>query len=114
MDASRTSRAAGWTNGEPLVLLIILRQPGANIIETIDRVKALLPALAASISPAIDVEVASTGRRPSAPRSQDVERTLLISVGPAWCWWSSSSCAAAGHRSSRASRCRSRSSARSA
>ena len=52
-----------WTNGERAVLMIIRRQPGANIIETNERVKALLPELATSISPAIKVEVA---RRPHA------------------------------------------------
>ena len=56
-------RNAGSANGKPSVLLIIYRQPGANIIETVDRVKALLPQLRASIPSAIDVWI---GARPHA------------------------------------------------
>ena len=44
----------GIANGKPAILMIIFRQPGANIIETVDRIKALLPQLQASIPPAID------------------------------------------------------------
>ena len=51
-------RAAGYTNGKPSVLLIIFRQPGANIIDTVDRVRAMLPQLKADIPPTIDMRVA--------------------------------------------------------
>ena len=60
-DAVENIRNAGLANGKPAVLVILYRQPGANIIDTVDRVKALLPQLKASISPAIDVDV---GGRP--------------------------------------------------
>ena len=50
----RTRRNAGLANGKPAVLIIIFRQPAANIIETVDRVRALLPQLQASIPPAIN------------------------------------------------------------
>ena len=46
IDDVENNRVAGWVDGERAVLLIIRRQPGANIIEVIERVKALLPALA--------------------------------------------------------------------
>ena len=46
----------GLANGKPAVLIIVFRQPGANIIATVDRVRAALPQLKASISPAIDLE----------------------------------------------------------
>ena len=53
-DSVEDLHAAGFANGKPAILMIIFRQPGANIIETVDRVYAALPQLKASISPAID------------------------------------------------------------
>ena len=62
------------------MLLILSRQPGANIIETVDRVRALLPRLRASIPQAIDLAVVMD-RTPTIRASlRDVERTLAISV----------------------------------
>ncbi len=73
-------RNYGYANGRPAVLLMINRQPGANIIETVDRVNALLPRLSASISPAIDLTVVMD-RTPTIRGSlKEVERTLAISV----------------------------------
>ena len=60
-------RNAGSANGKPAVLLIINRQPGANIIETVDRVRAVLPQLQASIPVAIDLKVVQD-RTPDDPR----------------------------------------------
>ncbi|WP_374263615.1 multidrug efflux RND transporter permease subunit [Zoogloea sp.] len=73
-------RNYGYANGRPAVLLMINRQPGANIIETVDRVNELLPRLSASISPAIDLTVVMD-RTPTIRGSlKEVERTLVISV----------------------------------
>ncbi|HWE26985.1 MAG TPA: efflux RND transporter permease subunit, partial [Polyangia bacterium] len=58
IDSVENERVAGWENGERTVMLIIRRQPGANIIDVIERVKKIVPELARSISPAIDVSVA--------------------------------------------------------
>src|SRR5581483_6078351 len=71
---------AGWTDNQRSVLIIIRRQPGANIIDVIARVKALLPQLAQSISPAIKVEVALDRAQTIRASVADVELTLLISV----------------------------------
>ena len=57
-DDVENQRAAAWVNGERCVLIIVRRQPGANIIATIERIKALLPELSSSISPAIELNVA--------------------------------------------------------
>ncbi|WP_410969163.1 efflux RND transporter permease subunit, partial [Salmonella sp. SAL04284] len=46
-------RNSGFSNGEPAVVIGIGRQPGANIIETVDRIKALLPELRASVPPSV-------------------------------------------------------------
>ncbi len=80
LDSGQDIRNAGLANGKPAVMLILNRQPGANIIETVDRVRALLPNLRASIPAAINLEVAMD-RTPTIRASlRDVERTLLTSV----------------------------------
>lgn len=73
-------RTMGVANGIPAVLIIISRQPGANIIETVDRVKAMLPRLETSIPGTMTLSV--MGDRTPAIRASlhDVERTLAISV----------------------------------
>ncbi|MGA7749270.1 MAG: efflux RND transporter permease subunit, partial [Gallionella sp.] len=79
-DSVQDVRNAGLVNGKPAVMIIIYRQPGANIIETVDRVRALLPQLRASIPGAIDLNVVMD-RTPTIRASlHEVERTLLISV----------------------------------
>jgi len=73
-------RTMGVVNGTPAVLIIISRQPGANIIDTVDRVRAILPQLEASIPGSMTLSV--VGDRTPAIRASlhDVERTLAISV----------------------------------
>jgi multidrug efflux pump len=66
--------------GKPAVLIIIFRQPGANIIETVDRVYGLMPQLAASISPAIHLDVVMDRTTTIRASVHDIEITLLISV----------------------------------
>ena len=79
-DSVQDLRNAGSANGRPAVLVILYRQPGANIIETVDRVRQALPQLNASIPSAIDLAVVFD-RTPTIRSSlHDVERTLLISV----------------------------------
>jgi len=73
-------RTTGLANGTPAVLIIINRQPGANIIETVDRVRAVLPQLEASIPGSMTLSVV-VDRTPVIRASlHDVERTLAISV----------------------------------
>ncbi len=80
VDSNQDLRNAGFFNGEPAVLLVISKQPGANVVETVDRVKGLLPQLRASIPSAINVQIASD-RTPSIRTSlAEVERTLIISI----------------------------------
>jgi multidrug efflux pump len=80
-DSTENLRAAGFVNGKPSVLIIIFRQPGANIIDTVDRVREAIPALKASIPTAIDVAVALDRTQTIRASVKDVERTLVISVG---------------------------------
>ncbi|HVT14588.1 MAG TPA: multidrug efflux RND transporter permease subunit [Thermoanaerobaculia bacterium] len=79
-DSVEDVRTGGLANGKPAVLVIIFRQPGANIIQTVDRVRALLPQLQASISPAIDLRVVQDATTTIRASVRDVEITLLISI----------------------------------
>src|SRR5207244_2827081 len=79
-DSLEDIRARGLANGKPAVLLIIFRQPGANIIDTVDRVLDLLPQLQASVPPTIDLSVVVNATRTIRASVRDVEITLLISI----------------------------------
>jgi multidrug efflux pump len=70
----------GLANGKPGVLIVIFRQPGANVIETVDRVRALMPYLQSSISPAIKLQVVSDRTLTVRASVKDIESTLLISI----------------------------------
>src|SRR5271154_3849487 len=70
----------GLANGKPGVLVVIFRQPGANVIETVDRVRALMPYLQSSISPAIKLAVVSDRTITVRASVKDIEKTLLISI----------------------------------
>jgi multidrug efflux pump len=80
IDSVQNVRAAGYLNGKRAVVLIVFRQPGANIIETVDRVRAELPSIEASIPqgmiPTIVLDRTTTIRA----SVSDVERTLMLSI----------------------------------
>ena len=71
------SQGAG---GKPSVLIIIFRQPGANVIETVDRVVALMPYLQSSISPAIKLTIAMDRTVTVRASVKDIESTLILSI----------------------------------
>ncbi len=80
VDSVQDVRNFGVANGKPAILLQVYKQPGANILEAVERVRSLLPALQASIPAAIDIEVVSD-RTPTLRASvKEVERALLIAV----------------------------------
>jgi multidrug efflux pump len=79
-DSVENLRNAGLANGKPSILVILFRQPGANIIGIVDRVKALMPQLRASVSPAIDIDLAVDRSTTIRASLRDVEITLLISI----------------------------------
>jgi multidrug efflux pump len=80
-DSVQDVRTFGAANSRPAVLLIMYRQPGANIIQTVDSVRALLPRLRAAIPAAIDLKVVMD-RTPTIRGSlREVQRTLAIAVG---------------------------------
>jgi multidrug efflux pump len=73
-------RNAGYLNGVPSITVLIFRQPGANIINTVDRVRAQLPAIEASIPQGIKTEVVVDRTTTIRASVSDVERTLILSV----------------------------------
>ncbi len=79
-DSVENIRAAGYLNGKPAIPLIILRQPGANIIDTVDRVKAELPSLKASIPAGIKLDVVLDRTTTIRALVREIERTLLIAI----------------------------------
>jgi multidrug efflux pump len=80
LDSVEDLRNSGYANGLPSVQVVIFRQPGANIIDTVDRIRAMLPQLQASIPQAIHIQVAIDQTVTIRASVNDVERTLLISV----------------------------------
>ncbi len=80
-DSVQTVRSLGIANGKRSALLIIFRQPGANIIDTVDGIRAALPQLHASIPQAIDMTITLDQTITIRASVRDVERTLLISMG---------------------------------
>src|SRR4029077_14446425 len=79
-DSIEDIRTAGYVNGEPAVMLIIFRQPGANIITTVDAVREVLPRVQAAIPPAIDVDVVIDQTTTIRASVHDIERALIISI----------------------------------
>jgi multidrug efflux pump len=79
-DSVEDLRTAGFWNGKPAVLLIVFRQPGANIIDTVDRVRAMIPRLQAEIPQDMKLEVVLDRTTTIRASVKDVEFTLLLSI----------------------------------
>jgi multidrug efflux pump len=73
-------RNSGYANGKPAVVLSISRQPGANIIKTVDNIKAILPDLRASIPPAATLDITSDRTITIRASVHDIEFTLMLTV----------------------------------
>ena len=80
IDSVQDIRNAGSANGKPSVVLQVNREPNANIIETVERVQALLPFLRASIPSAMDLQVTLERTTTIRASLREVQRTLLIAV----------------------------------
>jgi multidrug efflux pump len=79
-DSVEDVRTAGLANGRPAIIIIIFKQPGVNIIETVDGVRAVLPQLQASIPPTINLSVLIDATRTIRASVRDVEITLGIAI----------------------------------
>ena len=108
VDGAENSRLAAWANELPAVLVNVQRQPGANVIDVVDRISALLPQLTASLPSTLTVAVLSD--RTDTIRASVTRRAARADVRRRrWsCSSPSCSCATSPPRSSRASSCRCR------
>ncbi|MGB2669419.1 MAG: efflux RND transporter permease subunit [Candidatus Acidiferrum sp.] len=80
IDSVQNTHTAGYLNGKRAVVLIIFRQPGANIIDTVDRVRAALPSVKASIPEGIDITIVLDRTTTIRASVHDVEGTLALSI----------------------------------
>ena len=81
IDSVEDLRNAGLSNGEPSVLVVLYRQPGANIIKAVDDVIGQLPVLTASLPGDVNIAIAMNRSKTIRTSLADTERTLLLSVG---------------------------------
>ena len=79
-DAPENSRLSAWANTQPAIVLNIQRQPGANVIDTVQRVQALLPALRATLPASLDVQVMTDRTTTIRASVRDVQFELLLSM----------------------------------
>ncbi|MFY8192379.1 MAG: efflux RND transporter permease subunit, partial [Limnohabitans sp.] len=80
VEAPENNRLAAWANEEPAIILNIQRQPGANVIEVVERVQALLPSLKASLPPSVDMQVMTDRTVTIRASVRDVQFELMLSV----------------------------------
>jgi HAE1 family hydrophobic/amphiphilic exporter-1 len=74
------AKQAAWANGKRGVFLVVFKQPGANVIETVDKIKATLPRLVAAIPPAIKIDVISDRTQTIRAAVEDVQFTLMLTI----------------------------------
>jgi HAE1 family hydrophobic/amphiphilic exporter-1 len=74
------AKQAAWAQGKRGVFLVVYKQPGANVIETVDKIKATLPRLVAAIPPAIKIDVISDRTQTIRAAVEDVQFTLLLTI----------------------------------
>jgi len=74
------AKQAAWANGKRGVFLVVYKQPGANVIDTVDKIKALLPRLVATIPPAIQIGIISDRTQTIRAAVEDVQYTLLLTI----------------------------------
>jgi multidrug efflux pump len=80
IDSVQDLRTAGLSDGKNAISVMVFRQPGANIIATVDRIKELLPRLEASMPKAVNLRISNDRSPPIRASLHEVERTLMISV----------------------------------
>ena len=80
IDGMENIRTLGLFNGQPAVIVLITRQPGANVIKTVDNVRALIPELQAQLPPDVRLQVASDRTLSIRASLHEIEMTLIISI----------------------------------
>ncbi|MYN11407.1 efflux RND transporter permease subunit ['Massilia aquatica' Lu et al. 2020] len=79
-DGAENKNTLGLFNGDPAVIVLVTRQPGANVIETVDGVRALIPQLQAQLPPDVKLQVASDSTNSIRSSLHEIELTLIISI----------------------------------
>ncbi len=80
IDGPENARLAGWQNGNRGIQLLIFKQPGANVLDTVARIRAELPRLRAAIPPSVTVETIIDRTQTISASVEDVQFTLLLSI----------------------------------
>jgi multidrug efflux pump len=81
VEGLENARVGGWYAGEPAVIIDVQRQPGANVVETVDRVLAELPRLQRSLSAGVTLKIVHDSTETIRASIRDVELTLVLSAG---------------------------------
>ncbi len=81
LDDVENNKSAGWYNGKPAVVLAVQRQPGANVVQVVDAVKELLPALRQQIPPSVHLDILFDRTQSIRASVEDVQFTLILTVG---------------------------------
>ncbi len=79
-DGVENTQLAGWANEKRAIIMNVQRQPGANVIEVADRIKALLPQLQASLPQGVEVKILTDRTETVRASVEDVEKTLLLTI----------------------------------
>jgi multidrug efflux pump len=80
LDGVEDTHTLGLFNGEPAIIILITRQPSANVIQTVDAIRALLPELRAQLPADVDLQVASDSTNSIRASLREVEFTLVVAV----------------------------------
>lgn len=81
VQGAENAKVGAWLNGKPAVILDVQRQPGANIVQTVDRIQELLPRLRAGLPPGVQLSIFSDRTETIRASVEDVEFTLVLTVG---------------------------------
>ncbi len=81
VDGPENARLASWQNGRRGIQLIVFKQPGANVIDAVDRVRAMIPRLEASLPPGIDVRIITDRTQTIRASVDDVQFTMMLTIG---------------------------------
>jgi multidrug efflux pump subunit AcrB len=81
VDGPQNTRLAAWDGETPSIILIIFKQPGANVIDTVDSIKAHLPQMTRAIPPVVKVDIASDRTTTIRASVADVEFTMMLTIG---------------------------------
>lgn len=80
IEGPEQSKLAAWSNNKRAIILAVLKQPGANVIDTVDRIKTVLPQLQAAIPPAVKIDIISDRTTTIRASVSDVQFTLMLTI----------------------------------